>query len=64
MPKEINLEIDVTKRSDDYHACITGKPEIWGCGRNVDEAIGDLIRSHTTGCGVTIHYTQHPKNKR
>jgi hypothetical protein len=51
-----DIEIEITKRPDDYKANIKGHPEIWGCGRSIDEAIGDLIRSHTTGCGVKLHY--------
>ena len=38
--------IIVTKRSDDYHACLAGNSAIWGCGRNITEAVGDAIRSH------------------
>lgn len=40
------MKIMITKRCDDYHACVEGKPEIWGCGKDTNAAIGDLIRSH------------------
>lgn len=42
----VKMKIVITKRSDDYHACIEGRPEIWGCGPGESTAIGDLIRSH------------------
>lgn len=40
------LIIIVTSRATDFHAGIEGKPEIWGCGANPLEAIGDLVRAH------------------
>ena len=46
------LEIVLTKRTDDYHACIRGHHEIWGCGENYNEAIGDLVRSHKREFGI------------
>lgn len=42
----IMMKIVVTKRSDDYHACLDGHPEIWGCGKTPNEAIGNLITAH------------------
>lgn len=48
--------IVVTKRSDDYHACIKGHPEIWGCGEDIDDAIGDLVRSHKSEFNIEIQY--------
>jgi hypothetical protein len=41
-----NSKISITKRSDDYHACLEKHPEIWGCGKTIPQAIGDLIYSH------------------
>lgn len=29
-----------------YHACIQGEEGYWGCGRNIEEAIDALARSH------------------
>lgn len=46
MEKTNTMKIVITKRHDDYHACIEGHPEIWGCGRDQDAAVGDLIRAH------------------
>lgn len=40
------MKIVVTKRSDDYHACLDGHPEIWGCGKTQYEAIGNLVSAH------------------
>jgi len=38
--------ITVSKRSSDYHACLENHPGIWGCGRNIYEAIGSVIMDH------------------
>lgn len=38
--------VTVTRRSGDYHACLTGHPEIWAAGRSVYEAVGDLVTHH------------------
>jgi len=38
--------IIVTKRASDYHACLENHPGIWGCGRNIYEAIGNVIMNH------------------
>lgn len=48
--------IVVTKRADDYHACIKGHPQIWGCGEDESKAIGDLIRSHEEEFGIKVQY--------
>lgn len=48
------IKIAVSKRSDDYHACIDGKPELWGCGRTGAEAIGDMIKSHQKHFNIEI----------
>jgi hypothetical protein len=53
---DYTVTIVVTKRTDDYHACIKGHPEIWGCGRDKDEAVGDLIRSHESEFGIKVKY--------
>lgn len=50
------MKIVVTKRSDDYHACLDGHPEIWGCGETAEEAIGDLIKAHVDTFGITVEY--------
>ncbi len=41
-------KIVVTRRSADYHACIKGHPEIWGCGASIAEAVGNLVQTHRT----------------
>ena len=48
--------IVVTKRTDDYHACIKGHPEIWGCGEDGNKAIGDLIRSNEAEFAIKVQY--------
>ena len=47
-------KIVITKRSDDYHACLKGKPCIWGCGKTVVEAIGQLMLAHPEIFGLEI----------
>jgi len=46
--------ITVTKRSSDYHACLENRPGIWGCGRNICEAIGDVIMNHPERFNLNI----------
>jgi len=38
--------IIIEKRKDDYMAYLEGHREIWGCGKDSDSAIGDLISAH------------------
>lgn len=58
---DYTIEIEVTRRTDDYHACISGHPEIWGCGKDRESAIGDLVRSHQNEFGVKINYDRPEK---
>lgn len=58
---DYTTEIVVTKRTYDYHACIRGHPEIWGCGRDESEAIGDVIRSHESEFGIKVNYGRQKK---
>lgn len=39
--------IVVSKRSDDFHACIENHPEIWERGKTLKEAVSNLILYHT-----------------
>jgi hypothetical protein len=48
--------IVVTKRSQDYHACIEGELGLWGCGATSTAAIGDLVSSHYEHFGVAIRW--------
>lgn len=50
----MTTKIVIRKRLDDYMAFIEGHPEILGCGKTVNFAIGDLISSHQVACDVTI----------
>ena len=50
------IEIRITQRSSDWHACISGHPEIWGCGRDPLEAIGDLVMAHTQAFDATVFF--------
>ena len=47
-------KIIVTKRGDDYHASLAGRPEIWGCGKTINAAIGNLVQSHTEALNVKV----------
>ena len=38
------MKIIVTKRSNDYHACLEFNIGIWGCGRNPIEAVSSFMR--------------------
>jgi hypothetical protein len=44
----------LTKRSDDYHACLENNTKIWGCGNSQDKAIGDLINAHRDIFNISI----------
>ena len=48
------MRILVTKRTADFHACVENQTEVWGCGKNVDEALGGLIRAHQDIFKITI----------
>jgi predicted RNase H-like HicB family nuclease len=50
------MKIVVTKRSEDYHACLDGHPEIWGCGKTPNEAIGNLISAHTDTFKIEVEH--------
>lgn len=42
----MTLKILIRKRTDDYMAFVEGHLEIWDCGRDINTAIGNLMRSH------------------
>lgn len=50
------IEIVVVLRTYDFRACIKDHPEIWGCGKDYKEAIGDLIFSHSSDTGIKINF--------
>ena len=50
------MKIVVTKRPDDFYACLGGRPEIWAAGKTVDEVVGDLVRCHKEYFGLTIEW--------
>lgn len=39
------MKIVVKRRFDDYHVSIEGHPKSWDCGKNIPEAIGNLVMS-------------------
>lgn len=50
--------IIVEKRSDDYRAYIKYNKAIWGCGKTINAAIGDLMSSHQDYFDLDIEYPQ------
>jgi hypothetical protein len=44
--KSKTIEIVITERSSDFHACIAGHPEVWGCGKTPAYAVEDMISAH------------------
>ena len=40
------MKILLRKRSNDWQAYLEDHFEIWGCGKTINAAIGDLICSH------------------
>ena len=54
-------KIVVTKRNDDFHACLAGHSEIWDCGKTVSEAVGKLLLTHSDTFDLVI---LHPDSTR
>jgi len=54
-------EIIVTKRTDDYHACLKDHPEIWACGKTKFCAIGNLIATHGVTFEIAVGFTDEEK---
>ena len=52
----MTIKIVIRERGNDYMAFIEGHPEIWGCGKGVVSAVGDLILSHQDVCDINIEY--------
>jgi hypothetical protein len=52
----MTLKIVIRERGDNYMAFIEGHPEIWGAGKGVTSAIGDLVLSHQETCDIKIEY--------
>jgi hypothetical protein len=48
--------IIIRQRTADKAAFIKGTPEKWGCGATINEAVGDLVRSHIKDFGITIEH--------
>ncbi len=50
----MSVKIVVTKRPDDFHACIEGKSGAWGSGQSCDAAVGNLVSAFASEFGVKI----------
>jgi hypothetical protein len=47
--------ITVARRFADYRASIDGSDgKQWGCGKTIDEAVGNVVRDHPDKIGVAI----------
>ena len=42
------MKIIVTQRADDIHVSVEGQPGVWGCGKSMYSAIGNLVSAHKT----------------
>ena len=43
----MNKLIVIEKRSCDYMAYIENDKTLWGCGKNINSAIGNLVSTHS-----------------
>lgn len=50
------MKIIITKRANDFHACLSTDSKVWGCGASPSEAIGDLIRAFPEVFKITYCY--------
>jgi len=50
--------IEVCPRADGkyWHAQIKGKPDFWGAGKSIDEAVGAVIRNHDNLLGIQCEF--------
>jgi len=57
-----DVERLIEKRTDDYHASLKDEPGIWGCGKSVYAAIGNLINAHPEKFNIKIehHFEERP----
>ena len=46
----------IKKRTDDYHASLKDAPGVWGCGKSVYAAIGNLINAHPEKFNIKIEH--------
>ena len=46
------MRLKVTKRTGDWHCCVEGDESVWGCGKTIAEAIGNLVWSHADWFGI------------
>ena len=50
------LKIILTRRQNDYHACVEGRPKVWESGRSASEAVGNLIFTLREELGIEIRF--------
>jgi hypothetical protein len=48
------MRIIVTKLTDDYHAHLDGRLDVYGVGKTQSEAIGDMVNSYPDAFNVEI----------
>ena len=49
--------LTVERRWDDWHACITGQPGVWGCGPSVAAAFAAVEPAHQAAGGRARGFT-------
>ena len=43
-----------TQRSHDIHVCLKQDAALWACGKTLDEALGNWLRTHGADFSVSI----------
>jgi len=46
--------ITIETRTHDYHVHIDNDRGKWACGKTIDDAIGNLVRTHREALGIEI----------
>ena len=49
------MTIIITKRENDYHACLKEYPQYWECARSPELAIGKLVISCQGLLNIKLH---------
>lgn len=52
---------EITRRSNDYHACLPGRRGVWGRGRTPEEASEDVMRAHREFFEGRVRFPEHVK---
>lgn len=55
---EARVSLTLTKRSDDFHCCLTGDEKVWDCDDTIAGAIGKWVLTHGRERGVAVDHTK------